>query len=90
VEGYAVEFSGGRGGAEGHTAATGGWQLFHSPALQQAVEAALADLQRYQHAAAYLTLTGNVVSEALTVASTRLQLSGPGACQSDGRNRPRA
>jgi NodT family efflux transporter outer membrane factor (OMF) lipoprotein len=34
-----------------------------------------ADVQRYQLAAAYLTLTGNVVSEALTIASTRLQIS---------------
>jgi NodT family efflux transporter outer membrane factor (OMF) lipoprotein len=34
-----------------------------------------AELQRYQLAAAYLTLTGNVVSEALAIASTRLQIS---------------
>ena len=38
-------------------------------------QGALADLQRYQQAAAYLTLTGNVVSEALTIASTRLQIA---------------
>jgi len=45
--------------------------------LRRGVEqqAALADLQRYQLAAAYLTLTGNVVSEALTIASTRLQIA---------------
>ncbi|HLH78615.1 MAG TPA: efflux transporter outer membrane subunit [Candidatus Binataceae bacterium] len=36
---------------------------------------ATAQSQAYQLAAAYLTLTGNVVAEALTIASTRLQLS---------------
>src|SRR3984957_19150721 len=35
---------------------------------------ALADSQRYQLAGTCLTLTGNVVNEALTVASTRLQI----------------
>jgi len=35
----------------------------------------LADYQRYQLAAAYLTLTSNVVIEALTIASTRLQIA---------------
>ena len=34
-----------------------------------------AEVQRYQLAAAYLALTGNVVSEALAIASTRLQIS---------------
>lgn len=34
-----------------------------------------AQMQRYQLAAAYLTLTGNVVQEALTIASARLQIS---------------
>jgi NodT family efflux transporter outer membrane factor (OMF) lipoprotein len=38
-------------------------------------QGALADMQRYQLAAAYLTLTGNVVTEALTIASTRLQIA---------------
>jgi NodT family efflux transporter outer membrane factor (OMF) lipoprotein len=38
-------------------------------------QVALADMQRYQLAAAYLTLTGNVVNEALTIASTRLQIA---------------
>jgi NodT family efflux transporter outer membrane factor (OMF) lipoprotein len=38
-------------------------------------QVALADLQRYQLAAAYLTLTGSVVNEALTIASTRLQIA---------------
>jgi NodT family efflux transporter outer membrane factor (OMF) lipoprotein len=38
-------------------------------------QVALADLQRYQLAAAYLTLTGNVVSEALSIASARLQIA---------------
>jgi NodT family efflux transporter outer membrane factor (OMF) lipoprotein len=38
-------------------------------------QVALADLQRYQLAAAYLTLTGSVVTEALTIASTRLQIA---------------
>ncbi|HEY1899132.1 MAG TPA: efflux transporter outer membrane subunit [Steroidobacteraceae bacterium] len=42
-------------------------------ALEQ--QQAQAELQRYQLAAAYLALTGNVVSEALTIASTRLQIS---------------
>ena len=35
---------------------------------------ATAENQAYQLAAAYLTLTGNVVAEALTIASTRLQI----------------
>ena len=35
---------------------------------------ALADFQRNQLAAAYLTLTGNVVNEVLTIASVRLQI----------------
>jgi NodT family efflux transporter outer membrane factor (OMF) lipoprotein len=35
---------------------------------------ALADFQRNELAAAYLTLTGNVVNEVLTIASTRLQI----------------
>lgn len=34
-----------------------------------------AEVQRYQVAAAYLALTGNVVNEALAIASTRLQIS---------------
>jgi NodT family efflux transporter outer membrane factor (OMF) lipoprotein len=36
---------------------------------------ALTDSQRFQLAAAYLTLTGDVVTEALTIASTRAQLA---------------
>jgi len=36
---------------------------------------AQAQMQRYQLAAAYLTLTGNVVDQALTIASTRLQIA---------------
>jgi NodT family efflux transporter outer membrane factor (OMF) lipoprotein len=36
---------------------------------------ALADFQRNQLAAAYLTLTGSVVNEVLTIASTRLQIT---------------
>src|ERR1700733_6364084 len=36
---------------------------------------ALADFQRSQLAAAYLTLTGSVVNEVLTIASTRLQIT---------------
>lgn len=35
---------------------------------------ALADVQRYQLAAAYLTLTGNAVSDAITIASLRMQI----------------
>jgi NodT family efflux transporter outer membrane factor (OMF) lipoprotein len=38
-------------------------------------QSALAEMQRFQLAAAYLTLTGNVVIEALTIASTRAQIS---------------
>ncbi len=38
-------------------------------------ETALADAQRYQLAAAYLTLTGNTVTEAITIASTRFQIA---------------
>jgi NodT family efflux transporter outer membrane factor (OMF) lipoprotein len=38
-------------------------------------ETALAENQRYQLAAAYLTLTGGVVTEAITIASTRLEIS---------------
>ena len=36
---------------------------------------AIAHLQRYQLSAAYLTLTGNVVSKALSIASARLQIA---------------
>jgi len=36
---------------------------------------ALADTQRYELAAAYLTLTGGVVTQALTIASARLQIA---------------
>jgi NodT family efflux transporter outer membrane factor (OMF) lipoprotein len=36
---------------------------------------ALAENQRYQVAAAYLTLTGNVVAQAINIASVRLQIS---------------
>ena len=36
---------------------------------------AIAQLQRYQLSAAYLTLTGNVVSKALSIASARLQIA---------------
>ena len=38
-------------------------------------EAALARSQTYQLAAAYLTLTGNVVSQAITIAGTRLEIA---------------
>jgi NodT family efflux transporter outer membrane factor (OMF) lipoprotein len=38
-------------------------------------QSALAQYQRYQLAAAYLTLSGDVVNEALTIASTRLQIA---------------
>lgn len=36
---------------------------------------AIAELQHYQLAAAYLTLTGNVVGKALSIASARLQIA---------------
>jgi len=38
-------------------------------------QTALAEVQRYQLAAAYLALTGNVVTQALTVASVRAQIA---------------
>jgi NodT family efflux transporter outer membrane factor (OMF) lipoprotein len=38
-------------------------------------QSALAEYQGYQLAAAYLTLTGDVVNESLTIASTRLQIA---------------
>lgn len=38
-------------------------------------EAAAAESQRYQLAAAYLTLTGNTVSQAISIAGTRLQIT---------------
>jgi NodT family efflux transporter outer membrane factor (OMF) lipoprotein len=38
-------------------------------------QSALAQQQRYQLAAAYLTLTGGIVNEALAIASARLQIS---------------
>jgi len=38
-------------------------------------EAALAESQEYQLAAAYLTLTGNVVTQAINIAATRLQIA---------------
>ncbi|HKD20026.1 MAG TPA: efflux transporter outer membrane subunit [Thermoanaerobaculia bacterium] len=38
-------------------------------------EQALAESQRYQLAAAYLILTGNSVTEAITIASTRFQIA---------------
>jgi NodT family efflux transporter outer membrane factor (OMF) lipoprotein len=38
-------------------------------------QAALAENQRYQVAAAYLTLTGNSVTEAIAIASTRLEIA---------------
>jgi NodT family efflux transporter outer membrane factor (OMF) lipoprotein len=38
-------------------------------------QSALAEFQRYQLAAAYLTLTGDAVNDALTIASTRLQIA---------------
>jgi NodT family efflux transporter outer membrane factor (OMF) lipoprotein len=38
-------------------------------------EAALAENQRFQLAAAYLTLTGSSVTEAIAIASTRLQIA---------------
>jgi NodT family efflux transporter outer membrane factor (OMF) lipoprotein len=46
-------------------------------ATRRAVEQqqALADFQRDQLGAAYLTLTGSVVNEVLTIASTRLQIT---------------
>ncbi len=48
---------------------------------------ALAEVQRDQLAAAYLTLTGDVVNEVLTIASTRLQISTTGdLIASDRRN----
>jgi NodT family efflux transporter outer membrane factor (OMF) lipoprotein len=75
----------GAGGSSG-TSGTGnlysiGLSTSYSPDIfggtRRAVEQqqALADYQRNQLAAAYLTLTGSVVNEVLTIASTRLQLA---------------
>ncbi len=76
---------GGGGGAGG---AGGGGNLFSiGPNASYAIDAfggtrrrveqetALAENQRYQLAAAYLTLTGNSVTAAIAIASTRLQIA---------------
>src|SRR4029077_16716824 len=44
---------------------------------------ALADYQRYQVAAAYLSLTGNVVMQSLAVASNRAQIQTAEAIRAD-------
>jgi NodT family efflux transporter outer membrane factor (OMF) lipoprotein len=49
-------------------------------------EAALAESQDYQLAAAYLTLTGNVVSQAINIAGTRLQIEAAEKIVSDDEN----
>ncbi|HTX24315.1 MAG TPA: efflux transporter outer membrane subunit [Steroidobacteraceae bacterium] len=72
---------GSAGGASGSTLYTMGLSASYSLDLFGGVrrnieqQSALAEFQRYQLAAAYLTLTGDVVSEALTIASTRLQIA---------------
>lgn len=48
--------------------------LFGGTRRQIEAQTALADVQRYQLAAAYLTLTGNTVTQALTAAIAREQL----------------
>jgi len=48
--------------------------IFGGTRRQIEAQAALADVQRYQLAAAYLTLTGNTVIQALTAAGVREQL----------------
>jgi NodT family efflux transporter outer membrane factor (OMF) lipoprotein len=77
------------GSSRGISGATGGTSSLYSigaaasyspdvfGGTRRAVEQqrALADYQRDQLAAAYLTLTGDLVNEVLTIASTRLQLS---------------
>lgn len=48
--------------------------VFGATRRQVERQEALADMQRYQLAAAYLTLTGNVASQAIAIASLRAQL----------------
>jgi NodT family efflux transporter outer membrane factor (OMF) lipoprotein len=78
-----------RAPGNGGTGGTGGTANLYSVGLstsynldifggtRRAVEQqqALADFQRDELAAAYLTLTGSVVNEVLTIASTRLQIT---------------
>jgi NodT family efflux transporter outer membrane factor (OMF) lipoprotein len=72
---------GGSGGSSGSTLYTMGLSASYSLDLFGGIrrnieqQSALAEYQRYQLAAAYLTLTGDVVDEALTIASTRLQIA---------------
>jgi NodT family efflux transporter outer membrane factor (OMF) lipoprotein len=72
---------GGSGGSSGSTLYTMGLAASYSldvfGGIRRNIEqqSALAEYQHYQLAAAYLTLTGDVVSEALTIASTRLQIA---------------
>ena len=49
--------------------------VFGGTRRQVEQEAALAENQRYQLAAAYLTLTGNVVSQAIGIAGSRLEIA---------------
>jgi len=49
--------------------------VFGGTRRQVEQEAALAENERYQLAAAYLTLTGNVVSQAIGLAGTRLEIA---------------
>jgi len=49
--------------------------VFGGTRRQVEQEAALAENQRYQLGAAYLTLTGNVVSQALGIAGSRLEIA---------------
>ena len=73
--------AGGAGGSSGSTLYTMGLSASYSLDLFGGIrrnveqQSALAEYQRYQLAAAYLTLTGDVVNEALTIASTRLQIA---------------
>jgi len=79
--------SGGMGGASGAGGGGGGNLFSIGPNASYAIDAfggtrrrveqekALAENQRYQLAAAYLTLTGNSVTAAIAIASTRLQIA---------------
>ena len=77
--------AGGAGGAEnaGHVVDTlltigptvsYGLDLFGGVRRQVEQQTALADYQRYELAAAYLALTGNAVTQAITIASAREQI----------------
>jgi len=71
--------SNGRSGAVANAYAVGATVFFDPDVfggIKRSVEqqSAIADFQRYELAAAYLTLTGNVVTQAINIASIRAQI----------------